>query len=165
MKITPLEVRGHQLKKSMRGYDVREVEALREQAADALEEAAREIMGLGDRLKDAHERLDEHITNERMLRDTLTTAQKMVEDIKLNAQKETELLLAEARLQGEEIVRQAQARSTKIQEEIFRLRQQRLELETSIKALINYHSGKLVIEEDESRRADSESEKLKFFPK
>ena len=45
------------------------------------------------------------------------------------------------------------------------MRQQRLEIESSIKAVIAYHSSKLVMEEDESRRADSESEKLKFFPK
>lgn len=165
MKITPLEVRGNQLKKSLRGYDAREVDDLREQAADALEESAKEIITLTERLRDAHERLNEHISNERVLKETLTTAQRMVEDLKVNAKKESELLIAEARLQAEDIVRQAQGRAQEIRDEIFRLRQQRLEIESSIKAVIAYHSSKLVMEEDESRRADSESEKLKFFPK
>ncbi|HAO93990.1 MAG: hypothetical protein A2X93_05070 [Deltaproteobacteria bacterium GWC2_56_8] len=165
MKITPLEVRGNQLKKSLRGYDAREVDDLREQAADALEESAKEIITLTERLRDAHERLNEHISNERVLKETLTTAQRMVEDLKFNARKESELLIAEARMQAEDIVRQAQGRAQEIRDEIFRLRQQRLEIESSIKAVISYHSSKLVMEEDESRRADSESEKLKFFPK
>lgn len=165
MKITPLEVRGNQLKKSLRGYDAREVDDLREQAADALEESAKEIITLTERLRDAHERLNEHISNERVLKETLTTAQRMVEDLKINARKESELLIAEARMQAEDIVRQAQGRAQEIRDEIFRLRQQRLEIESSIKAVITYHSSKLVMEEDESRRADSESEKLKFFPK
>ncbi|MBI4949304.1 MAG: DivIVA domain-containing protein [Deltaproteobacteria bacterium] len=165
MKITPLEVKGTQLKKSLRGYDTREVDELRGQAADALEESAKEIITLTERLRDAHERLNEHISNERVLKETLTTAQRMVEDLKINARKESELLIAEARLQAEDIVRQAQGRAQEIRDEIFRLRQQRLEIESSIKAVISYHSSKLVMEEDESRRADSESEKLKFFPK
>ncbi|MBI2412016.1 MAG: DivIVA domain-containing protein [Deltaproteobacteria bacterium] len=165
MKITPLEVRGNQLKKSLRGYDIREVDELREQAADALEESAKEIITLTERLRDAHERLNEHIANERVLKDTLTNAQRMVEDFKVNARKESELLIAESRLQAEEIVRQAQGRAQELRDEIFRLKQQRLEIESSIKAVINYHSSKLVMEEDESRRADSDSEKLKFFPK
>ncbi|MBI5642688.1 MAG: DivIVA domain-containing protein [Deltaproteobacteria bacterium] len=165
MRMTSHEIKGYQLKKGFRGYDIQDVENLREQAATALEEASREIMNLSDKLRNAQENLDEHIANERMLRDTLTTAQKMVEDLKHATKKETELLLAEARLQAEEIIRQAQSRSTHLQEETFRLRQQRLEIETSIKALINYHSAKLIMEEDESRKADSESEKLKFFSK
>lgn len=165
MRITSLEIRSHPLKKGLRGYDVREVEELRELAADALEEAMREISALQDRLKDASGRISEHMANEAMLKDTITTAQKMVGDLKNNAMKEAELLVTEARLQAEDIVRQAQTRSTKLQEEIFRLKKQRNELEVSIKAILDYHSSTLLMEEDESRKADEESDKLKFLPK
>ncbi len=165
MKVTSLEVKSHQLKKSFRGYDVREVEALRELATEALADASRTISSLEERLKNAEERLSEHVANEKMLKDTITTAQKMVDDLKVNARKEAELIVTEARLQADEIIRQAQARSRDLQEEIFRLKKQRIEFETSIKAVIDYHSATLVAEGEESRRSDSESEKLKFFPK
>ncbi len=165
MKVTSLEVKSHQLKKSFRGYDVREVEALRELAADSLEDASRTITGLEERLEDAEDRLSEHIANEKMLKDAITTAQKMTDDLKANARKEAELLITEARLQAEEIIRQSQTRSRELQEEIFRLKKQRIELEISIKAIIDYHSATIIAEGDESRKADSESEKLKFFPK
>lgn len=165
MKITSLEIRSHQLKKTFRGYDVSEVEALKELAADALENAARDIANLEDRLKDAQARIADHLSKEDILRDTITTAQRMVEDLKGNARKEAELVVAEAKLQAEEIVRQSQTRSIQLQDEIFRLRKQRIELETSIKAIINYHSSTLLMEEDEAKKADEESDKLKFLQK
>lgn len=165
MKVTPLEIKSHGLKKSFKGYDVREVEELRDMAADALEEAAREIMTLQEKLKDASERNREYAANENILRETITTAQKMVEDLKTNARKEAELVLAEARLQAEEIVRQAQSRAAQVQDDIYRLRKQRKELEASIKAVIDYHSSVFLSEEEESRRADEETDKLKYLAK
>lgn len=165
MRITALEVRSYQLKKAFRGYDEREVQHLKELASDALEEATREIGSLEDRLREANARLSDHIAQEDILKSTITTAQSMVEDIKANAKKEAELLLAEARLQADEIIRQAQSRATQIQEEIFRLKRQRIELETSIRAILDYHSNTLVMEGEESKKADEGSDKLKFFPK
>lgn len=165
MRITPLEIKSHQLKKSFKGYDTREVEELRDLAADALEEAAREIMALQEKVKDSAVRITEYAANENMLKETITTAQRMVEDLKSNARKEAELLVAEAKLQAEAIVRQAQSRSRDLQEEIFRLKKQRIELETAIKAIIDYHSSTLLLEEDEAKKADEEADKLKFLAK
>ncbi len=165
MKITPLEIRGFHFKKSFKGYDTGEVERLKELASDTLEEAQRTNAILEEKLREANERIGEHITLENTLKDAITTAHSMVEDLKNNARKEAELLIAEARLQGEDIVRQAQTRSRELQEEIFRLRKQRVEIETSIKAILDYHSSILVMEGDESKKADSETEKLKFLPK
>lgn len=165
MKITALEIRSHQIKKSIRGYDVRETDSILEMAADAIEEATRETNRLEDKLRETSERLAEHMANENILKETITSAQRMVEDLKNNARKEAELTVAEARLQGDEIVRQAHSRATKVQEEIHRLKKQRIELETKIKALIDYHSTTLLMEEEDARRADEESEKLKFFSK
>jgi cell division initiation protein len=165
MKVTPLEIKSHALKKSFKGYDVREVEELRDMAADALEEAAREIMTLQEKLRDASERNREYAGNEVILRETITTAQRMVDDLKTNARKEAELVVAEARLQGEEIVRQAQSRASQVQDDIYRLRRQRKELEASIKAVIDYHSSVFLTEEEEARKADEETDKLKYFSK
>ncbi len=165
MRVTSLEIRSQQLKKGLRGYDVREVEALKELAAEALEQASREINNLEERLREANDRLAEHIANENMLRDTITTAQRMVEDMKIGARKEAELIVAEANLHAEEIISQAHNRSKALNEDLFRLKKQRAEIETQIKAILNYHSTTLLLEEEESARVDEESEKLKFFPK
>jgi cell division initiation protein len=165
MKVTPLEIRSHGLKKSFKGYDVNGVEDLRDMAADALEEAAKEIMTLQEKLRDASERNREYAANENILRETITTAQRMVDDLKTNARKEAELVIAEARLQAEEIIRQAQSRASQVQDDIYRLRRQRKELEASIKAIIDYHSSVFLTEEEEARKADEETDKLKYFSK
>jgi cell division initiation protein len=165
MKTTPLEIREHKLRKRLLGYDTHEVEALKELTADTLAGAARKITELEEMLKDMASKLSEHEEREAMLKDTITTAQKMVEDLKNNARKEAEIIIAEARHQAEEITNQAKKRVLKIQEEIFQLKKQRIELETSIKAVLDYHSSVMLMEEKESRKADEEAEKLKFLKK
>lgn len=165
MKITALEVRSYQIKKAFMGLDAREVGHLKELASDALEEATREITALQERLSEASSRLTEHLSREEMLKNTITTAQSMVEDLKGNARKEAELIVAEARMQADEIVRQAHARASSLQEEIYRLKKQRMELEGQIKAVIDYHTGILVLEEAESKKADEDADKVKFISK
>ncbi|HLC18333.1 MAG TPA: DivIVA domain-containing protein [Thermodesulfobacteriota bacterium] len=165
MKITPLEIRGFSFKKSIGGYNQREVDRLKEQAAEALEEANRTIMLLEERLKDTGTRLNEHIKNENLLKEAITTTHKMAGDIKEGAKKEAELTLAEAKMRAEDIIRQAQSRATKFSDEIHRLKKQRAEIESSIKAVLDYHSTKLLIEEEESQRADTEAEKIKYLLK
>jgi cell division initiation protein len=165
MKVTALEIRSHPLKKSMRGYDVREVESLRELASDALEGASREIMFLEEKVKDLEERLSEHIENETTLKQAITTTQRMAGDIKENARKEAELIIVEAKMRAEEIVSQSQGHATRLQEEILGLKKQRIEFETQIKAVLDFHSTKLLVEEEESRKMDVEADKLRFMPK
>jgi len=163
VKTTPMDIRSHQFKKTLRGYDPRDVEVLKDLAAEALEDAGRDIASLEERLKDAMTRLDALVGNETVLRETLTTAQRMVEELKGGARKEADLIIAEAKLQGEGIVRQAQTRLQQLQEEIFRLKKQRKELETSIKAVIDYHSSVILLEEEEATRADEAADRVRPF--
>lgn len=165
MKITPLEIRSVPFKKSLRGYDVREVESFKELAATALEEAVREITSLEEQLRESSIQLNQHTENEKTLKDAITTAQRIMDDIRANAKKEAELTMAEAKLQGDELVRQAQGRALLLQDEIYRLKKQRMEIESAIKAILDYHSSRLLLEEEESKRADEESEKIRFMPK
>lgn len=165
MKITPMDIRAHELKMSFRGYDVRGVDALREICAEALEDAAGTIMNLEERLKRASGRLEDHMANETTLKEAITTAQRMVEDLKGNARKEAELVVAEAKVQADNIVRQAHTRVAALQEEIYRLKKQRIEIETAIKAVIEYHSNTLVLNEEDAKKADADAEKIKFLRK
>lgn len=165
MKFTPLEIRNYGFKKSFRGYDEKGVEELREMAADALEDAAREIMALEEKVTDLSERNRVYAANETVLRETITTAQKMVDDLKTNARREAELVVAEARLNAEEIIRQAQSRASNVQDDIYRLRKQRKELEASLKAVLDYHTGIFLSEEEDARKMDEETDKLKYLTK
>ena len=164
MKITPIEITEQIFRSKFLGYDPIEVDAMRELVAQALEEAAKNISDLEDEVKQMSRRLMEHEQREAMLKDTITTAQMMVDDLKNNARKEAEIIIAESRLQADEVSKQAQKRVLDIQGEIRQLKKQRIEFETSLKALLEYHSSVLLLDATESEKADAESEKLKMFP-
>ena len=163
MKITALEVLSHPLKKSFMGYDVREVQAFKELVAESVEEMARDIAYLEEKKSELSETLSAHIDNENILKGAITTTHQMAVDIKGSARKEADLIVAEARLQADEIMNQARGHVAGLQEEILRLKGQRIEMEVSVKALVDYHSTRLIAEKEASAVSDAESEKLKFI--
>ncbi|MBI5826862.1 MAG: DivIVA domain-containing protein [Deltaproteobacteria bacterium] len=155
MRVTALEISSHRFNKALRGYDKKEVDALKDLAAEALADAAREISELEGKLKESARQLAEHVERENMLKGTITTAHKMVEDLKNNAVKEAELIVAEARVRADEIIRDAHKRATALQDDIYRLKRQRIELETAMKAIIEYHSSTLFLEEEPEKPDDT----------
>ncbi|MBI5586880.1 MAG: DivIVA domain-containing protein [Deltaproteobacteria bacterium] len=155
MRLTALEISSHHFNKAMRGYDTKEVDALKDLAAEALADAASEIAELEGKLRDSAHQLAEHIERENMLKGTITTAHKMVEGLKNNAAKEAELIVAEARVRADEIIMEAHKRATALQEDIYRLKKQRIELETAIKAIIDYHSSTLFLEDEPEKPDDT----------
>lgn len=165
MKITAFEIKEHRLRKNLFGYNTHDVESLKEIAASAIEYTNRKSNLLEEKLKMTMDKLSSHEKRESVLKDTITTAQKMVEDLKNTAFREAELIIAEARQQADEITRQARDRILGLQDEIFQLKKQRIEFETSIKAIIEYHSNVLLLEEEEAKKADEDVAKLKFFHK
>ncbi|MBI5047727.1 MAG: DivIVA domain-containing protein [Deltaproteobacteria bacterium] len=165
MKITPIEVKEHKFRKAFRGYDPQEVKAFTEVIAEAIEEAAKYVNNLDGKLKDMTAKLAEHEEREKTLRETITTAQKMVEDLKNNARKEAELIVSEARIQADELIKKAHERVIKVQEELYQLKKQRLEMQTSIKAILEYHTNLLFMEGQGATKEDEQDDKLKFIKK
>jgi len=110
-------------------------------------------------------KLFEHEEREKILRETITTAQKMVEDLKNNAKKEAELIISEARIQADELVKKAHERVIKIQDEIYQLKKQRLDIQSSLKAMLEHHANLLNMGNREAAKGDSEDDRLKFIKK
>lgn len=165
MKITPIEIKEHRFKKGFLGYDKDEVNALLSVVAEALEEAARHSNGLEEKLKGMTVRLAEHEEREKTLRETITTAQKMVEDLKSNARKEAELIISEAKIQADTLIKKAHERVIKLQDEIYHLKKQRLEMQTSIKTILDHHTNLLDMERQEATKEDAQDDRLKFIKK
>lgn len=146
MKISPLDIKQHQFKKRFRGYDPHEVDAFLEVIAETLEGFMKKTEGLGGELQRMAERLEWYEGKERLLRETITTAQGMVEDMRSNALKEAELIVSEAKTQADKLVRGAQEMITNLQGEVYQLKRQRLELQNSIRAILDYHNNLLHME-------------------
>ncbi|OGQ47831.1 MAG: hypothetical protein A2W63_00400 [Deltaproteobacteria bacterium RIFCSPLOWO2_02_44_9] len=165
MKITPIEIKEHKFRKKLRGYDKNEVNAFIEIIAETLEESAKQINGHEEKLRNMTAKLMEHEEREKILRETITTAQKMVEDLKNNAKKEAELIISEARIQADELIKKAHERVVKIQDEIYKLKKQRMEIQSSIKSTLEYHANLLAMEGQEASKGDAEDDRLKFIKK
>ncbi|OGP09533.1 MAG: hypothetical protein A2056_03450 [Deltaproteobacteria bacterium GWA2_42_85] len=165
MKITPIEIKEHRFKKGLIGYDKNEVNALMGIIAETIEELAKQNNKLEEKIKDMATKLFEHEEREKILRETITTAQKMVEDLKNNAKKEAELIISEARIQADELVKKAHERVIKIQDEIYQLKKQRLDIQSSLKAMLEHHANLLNMGNREAAKGDSEDDRLKFIKK
>ncbi len=164
MGIKSIDIREFPLRRSTFGYDKKDVEGLKELCIDSLTEASRTVTKLEDELRHARRGLTEHEQREGVLKDTITTAHKMVDDLKENANREADLIKAEAHQKADEITRHAHQRVIEIQQEISRLKAQRLELEVTMQATLNYHMSMLNLEGTEARDRDMEGDKLALFP-
>ena len=83
MPINPIEIKNYHLRKSFIGYDVKDVEALKELCSESLIECAKEIAKLREDSLVLSAKLEEHEKRESILKDTITTAQRMVDELKI----------------------------------------------------------------------------------
>jgi cell division initiation protein len=122
VKITPLDIRRKEFKRSVRGYSDEEVDVFLDEVADEFERLFQENMELQDR---AH-RLEEQIAAHAQVRDalerTLVSAQLQAEEIRSNAHKETELILREAHHKAREIVDESYGDTQKLQQSLVQLK-------------------------------------------
>ncbi len=139
MRLTPLDIRNQTFPRRMNGCDREEVEAFLRLVSEDYEGALREIQQLKDKLNRLEVRVEELSGNEKLLRDTLTTAQKLGEDLRRTAVKESEVLISEAELKGEKILDAAHRRAARLAEDIREMRSLRARLATSVRATIETH--------------------------
>jgi cell division initiation protein len=149
MKITPLDIQGHEFKRKLRGYDPDEVKAFLTLVAEEYErlvvvggKLADEVAELKDRLGDLKER-------ERILKETLYTAQKLADDMKAEARKERDLLLKEAELKAERLMDHANKRVAQLETQILDLKAERDAFEAKLRGLIEQHSRLLDMRKEE----------------
>jgi cell division initiation protein len=103
MALTPEEIVGYDLKQSVRGYSVAQVDDLLDQLADQVEAADARIEELTQRLRRADERLREASETEAALKRTLVTAQQTAERTVADAQHEADRIMAEAQREAEQV--------------------------------------------------------------
>ncbi len=125
MKLTPLDVRKQEFKRTMRGLDPEEVEAFLVMVADELELHLREKNQLNDELIKLRTQLKDYQRVESTLRDTLVRAQNTVEDSRANSRREAEIILHEAEIQADNIIKEAREELLGIRHEISLLRAQK----------------------------------------
>lgn len=122
MKITPQDIHSQEFRRSLRGYDMDEVDAFLTQVADEIETHVQESLHLKDRIKVLEERITEYQQLDQRLKDTLVTAQEMKEEIAKASQHKVEAAAAQARVEAQQIVADAHKKLVRIQSQVDDLR-------------------------------------------
>ena len=117
MRITPLDVRKQEFKRSMRGLDADEVRAFLTTLADEYEAVLVDNKQLRERVLEQDEKLAEYRNLEKTLRDTLMTAERVTQEARETARKEGEILLQEARQKVEQTLAEGRARLDELRRE------------------------------------------------
>jgi cell division initiation protein len=147
MRLSAIDIKKQEFKKSMRGYDVGEVEAYLDTVGNAVESLVREIDELNGQLTKLtaeKEELDSEIQvyreNEKTFQKAIVKSQDMAEDVVENARKRAELIIKEAEFLSSKTKVQAQEEFLNLRQELEDLKQRNEQIIDDIK---NYISEKL----------------------
>ena len=143
MRITPIDIQQQQFKSRPMGYDKTSVDQFLEILAGEMERLLRQNQDLQEELTHARNALGEMREREAMLKETLLTTQKVTDELKANARREAELLLADAGLRAEKVVLAAEEQRLELVNEIREIKRQRIDFESSLRALLDKHQRML----------------------
>ncbi len=145
--------------KTLRGYDPVEVQTYLRRISEELEKIVDERDGLRLEVKKKQVELQDYHERDQLLRNTIANATKMTERLRSDAGRESKLILIEAHQKAEAIVRDAKSSLSGIYKQISQLKQQRMQFESNLKALVKSHLSML----DQSKNFFSEPEVPKSF--
>jgi cell division initiation protein len=114
MDLTPEEIVTYDLKQSVRGYSVAQVDELLDRLADQVEAAQQEQERLATRLREMEERLEATQETESTLKRTLITAQQVAERSLQEAKDEAEAILDRARQEAGEVEQDARQEAERV---------------------------------------------------
>lgn len=128
MKLTALEIKQQQFEKTLRGYDVSEVNAYLNLVASEWEHMVGKIRDLETKLETMDERLKHFERVEQALHETLKTTKENADHKLESAKKEAEHIIEKAEMESTNIVLEANERRQHIRQSILRLLERRQEI-------------------------------------
>ena len=122
MKITPLDIRRKEFKRSVRGYLDADVDLFLDGVADELERLSKENAWLQDRVEALEQQAAGHTHIREALEKTLVAAQLQSEEIRSNAEKEGESILRDAEAKAKAMVADLYSQTQKVQQTLIQLK-------------------------------------------
>lgn len=145
MKLTPLDIHHKEFRRSLRGYDEKEVDDFLDDVADDFERLFKENIELSEKLDGANEQLRRYQVNEQTIQNTMLAAQRSAEDIVNKANADADQVLRDAELKAKEIIHNALQQKQKVAGELVRIKTAEEEFRTRFKAMLDA-AGKQVAE-------------------
>jgi cell division initiation protein len=122
VKITPLDIRRKEFRRSVRGYSDEEVDIFLDEVADEFERLFQENMELQDRAQRYEEQMAGQTQIKEALEKTLISAQLQAEEMRVNAHKEGELIRRDAEMKARGIVSESYGETQRVQQALVQLK-------------------------------------------
>lgn len=139
MKVTPLDIRRKEFKRSVRGYSDEEVDLFLDEVADDVERLFQENVELQDRIRRLEEQLAGHAQLRDALEKTLVTAQFQADETRANALKESESILRDAELKARGIVSESYVDIQRVQQALVQLKHLEEDFRFKFRSLLEGH--------------------------
>jgi len=125
MKLTPLDIRKQEFRKTLRGFDPIEVQTFLEMVGEEYEQVLQENKNLNNRLIELETKLKDFQETEKNLRETLLNVQEVKKQSEESSRRQADLLIKEAELKALEIIELARKQARKMRDEVSILKTQK----------------------------------------
>jgi cell division initiation protein len=125
LKLTPLEIRKQEFKKTLRGFDPIEVRTFLEMVAEQFEKQQDEMKLLSNKLIELQTQLKSFQETEKNLRETLFNVQEVKKQSEESSKRQADLIVKEAELKSIEILENARKQARQMREEVSWLKSQK----------------------------------------
>ena len=160
MRITPLDIRKQEFRKTMRGLDSDEVYAFLGTVADEYEAVLSDNKRLREHIVQLEERVKEFKSMETNLRNTLMTAEKITAEAKDNARKEADLIVRGAEVEATKSAEAIRAHTQQLRREILELKKHKDNYITRLRTLLDSHRNVVDGFEEDFAEVDREIEAI-----
>lgn len=137
MKLTPLEIKQQQFEKTLRGFDVAEVQSFLTLVSNEVEHLLTKNKELEDQIEKLGDRVKHYERVEEALHETLQTTKESVAQKIDNAKLEAQNKLDKAEMEAEAIIKEANFQRQQIRQNILRLLDKREEIIAGIGAYLD----------------------------
>jgi cell division initiation protein len=137
LKITPIEIKRQEFKRSIRGYDTVEIDTFLEMIGDEFEQLIEENKIKQQRIIELETELKNYKEVERTLKQTLMNVQESSNQSRENSKKEADLILKESKLAAAEMIEKARRETQKLKEEMITLQTQKQALITRLRHILS----------------------------
>lgn len=137
MKITPLEIKQQQFEKSLRGYDVADVQAFLTLVSNEYEHLLTKNKELEEQIEKLSDRVKHYERVEEALHETLQTTKESVAQKMDNARLEAKNTTDKAQMEAEAIIQEANQQRAQIRQSILRLLDRRDEIIAGISSYLD----------------------------
>jgi cell division initiation protein len=137
MKLSPLDIRKQEFKKTMRGYDPVEVETFMEMMANEFENLLKEQNELKNKLLECETQLKDYKQIERTLQQTLLQAQETTGKTYEAARRDAETIVKEAEMRASAIISGANSELARLNNEILQLKSRKDSLLGRLRVLLS----------------------------